>query len=468
MRHRLSIALLLFALWGSQALVASAQGRFAKLSPASSPHVLVSDTVEEAAPPSPSKSSGPMSLDACIDLGYQHQPALAAARASLSAAQSGQRGLDRLIIPRLIQKDLPIRQQQACQGVTIAGAALTQAEAEMRYAVTRNFFTVQYIRSQQQVVADVLRSLENGHARATKIFEAAELNTKITQIDLDSIKLQIGLVEQKKSQADNGMLKALAALREAMGLGYDYPLEIAVVDLPQAVYETKTTVEKDGKDDKGKVTKVKVVEITYHPTYSFNKAELINAAIANRPEMSQANAASVVFELEVQAQSMNRGYRQPTFAQGGDPHVQPIPQGRANGEYSPGAFGLEAPSMLAGRKADRVQRARDLLDRARAVVDKANNLVSLDVEVQYLKWQEAVDDIQSLKRIYKTAQVMPDRVMKFMQGKELTGAAIIQANTVAIHVRTSLNEEMHVHALALAGLERATAGAFRIYPVPTK
>jgi hypothetical protein len=38
---------------------------------------------------------------------------------------------------------------------------------------------------------------------------------------------------------------------------------------------------------------------------------------------------------------------------------------------------------------------------------------------------------------------------------------------MAINVRTSLNDQMHLHALSLAGLERATAGAFRIYPVPT-
>ena len=37
---------------------------------------------------------------------------------------------------------------------------------------------------------------------------------------------------------------------------------------------------------------------------------------------------------------------------------------------------------------------------------------------------------------------------------------------IAIQVRTQLNDEMHIHALALAGLERATAGGFRIYPVP--
>src|SRR6478736_4921748 len=41
---------------------------------------------EEAIPVSPAKSPGPMTLDQCLELGFQHQPALDAARASLNAA----------------------------------------------------------------------------------------------------------------------------------------------------------------------------------------------------------------------------------------------------------------------------------------------------------------------------------------------------------------------------------------------
>jgi hypothetical protein len=33
-------------------------------------------------------------------------------------------------------------------------------------------------------------------------------------------------------------------------------------------------------------------------------------------------------------------------------------------------------------------------------------------------------------------------------------------------MQADLNDQMHMHALALAGLERATAGGFRVYPVP--
>jgi hypothetical protein len=449
-------------------MVASAQGR--TIMSNAPPSSNGSAVTEELTPPiSPAKSPGPMSLDECVDLGFQHQPALDAARASLAASHSGKRGVDRLIIPRLLDKSLPVRREQACHGVTISEAALTQAEWETRYAVTRNFFTVQYIRSQQVVVKDVLRSLDTGYKRAKKIYDDGLADAKITKIDLDAIKVQIAILNGKKSQADNGMLKALAALREAMGLAYDYPLEIAVVDLPRAVNPVTEDYLEKVLDDKGKDTGKTVKKqriIRYDPVYKFDKAALIAAAVANRGEIIQANAARRVTELEIEAQSIGRGWRKDTFARASDPHVQPVPQGLMNGEYRPGAFAPEYPTMLAGRKRDREQHARDLDQRMAAVVDKANNLVSLDVEVQYLKWQEAVEDIQGLREIYETAQNLPERVLKLVQGKDLTSTAIIQANLTAIMVRTQLNEEMHNHALSLAGLERATAGAFRVYPIP--
>ena len=41
---------------------------------------------------------------------------------------------------------------------------------------------------------------------------------------------------------------------------------------------------------------------------------------------------------------------------------------------------------------------------------------------------------------------------------------MIDANLTSITVRTQLNDALHTHALGLAGLERATAGAFRASP----
>ncbi len=417
-----------------------------------------SSTTEEIAPPiSPTVSPGAMSLEACLDLGFRHQPAIDAAQASLAAAYSGKRSLDRLLIPRLLTPDLGVRKQQACEGITIAQAGLAQAEWETRYSITRNFFTVQYIRAQQNVVEDVLRNLDKSFAKAKKIFDSGVVDGKITQVDLDFLEVQIGLVEKNKAQVDNGMLKALAALREAMGLSHDYPLEIAAVELPPAVRKQEITA----KDDKGKPTK----KIILHRVYTINREDLILAALSNRGEMIQASAANRVTHLEVSAQNRAFGWKVNTFGSGSDVHAKPIPQGIFNNDYRPGAIGLEIAPMLVGRKADRVQRAGDFAARSSAVVDKTTNLISLDVEAMYLKWRESVTQVESLARIVDKAVGLPERVQK-LNDRDYTSAAIIQANTVAIMVRTQLNEALHTHALALAGLERATAGAFQIYPVP--
>jgi hypothetical protein len=459
----------LLTIWGTWIAPASAQP--------------ISPATHEEAPPlaAPAESAGPLTLDACIDLGMAHQPSLDAARASLSAAATGKRALDRLIFARLFAPDLGVRRQQASLGVTIASASLTQAEWETRYAITRNFFTVQYVHLQQQVINEALENLQKSRARAVKLHRSGAAEVKITKLDIDTLDVQLALVKSKKSQADNGLLKATAALREAMGLGCDFPLQLAATGLPQEVYAVKKIVlekEKVAKKDKdGKVVKDKdgneeTIEqvtkkevITYHRLYKFDKQELIASAQANRGELVQASTLARVVELEECAQNRIRGWQGRTFAMGSDPHATPIPQGTSNGDYRPGAIGPEMPPMLAGRKHDRVARAADFAARAAAVVDKTHSLVSLDVEAQYLKWLEAAEDIEDLSEVVELATGLPGKVLA-LDLLDFTANAVIQANIGSVMVRSQLNEARHMHALALAGLERATAGAVRVYPVP--
>jgi hypothetical protein len=137
----------------------------------------------------------------------------------------------------------------------------------------------------------------------------------------------------------------------------------------------------------------------------------------------------------------------------------------ANGNYSPGATAPEMPNLIVGRKNDRVARAWDFAARSASVVAKTSNLISLDVEVQFLNWQESAEDIEELSRIVDLASSLPKKVQD-LDPIDFTGSAVIQANIQAITVRAQLNEAKHNHALALAGLERATAGGFHVYPVP--
>src|SRR5688572_32451858 len=91
-----------------------------------------------------------LNLDQCIQIGLERQPALAAAQASLNAAQSGYQAVTNLPrTARLVARNIPIRIEQSCLGVTIAAAGLQQAEWETRYAVRRTYYSIQYARLQE-------------------------------------------------------------------------------------------------------------------------------------------------------------------------------------------------------------------------------------------------------------------------------------------------------------------------------
>ncbi len=388
---------------------------------------------EIVAPPTTIVTATPLTLDDLLQLGTDKQPALAAARASLAGAQDGQQGLNNLpIYARALTRDYQQRRQQACLGVTIAQASLWQAEWEARYAITRNYYSVLYVRLQQELLKDVIGKLETGRGKADKMLKAGE--GKITKIDIELLDLNIEFLKVKGIEARVGGQKALAALREALGVGPEYPLEVANGTLPAPV----TTLDKD---------------------------DLIRQAVANRGEIVQATSASRVTELEVAAQARKWfSLKVPTFASGSDIHATPIPQGVANGEYRPGAIGLEMPSMLVGKRDDRIAHAADLSQRASAVVDKALNLVALETENSYLKWIEARDRLNLLDKLQPSARELAEKILKRITDGNANGADYIQAVGFADQIQAQRNEALYLHALSLAALERITAGGFRIYP----
>jgi outer membrane protein TolC len=370
-------------------------------------------------------------LDECISIALGRQPALAAARASLAAAESGKRGLDSLTFGGIIAPDLHIRKQQACLGVSIAAAGLTQAEWETRYAVVRTYWSVQYAQMQRNVIDSVIGKLDRAHKKAKDFVGAGDPNIKVTQIDVDNLALNLELAKAKRAEADVGMKKATAALREAMGIGLGEPLAIPVETLPTAVP-------------------------------SLNKDELVQYALANRPEMSQAVLAKEIADLEIRAQHWTFNPSAKTFAAGADIHAKPIPQGVANGEYRPGATGPEMPTFLVGKRPERVQRASDYATRAQAVVDKTNNLIALEVEANYLKWLEAAEKIRNLQNTPDSAGKIADKVQARFNEGNVSGEELLRAQTMEDLVRSQYTEALFNQVLGLAALERATAGGYKL------
>jgi outer membrane protein TolC len=381
-------------------------------------------------PPSTSDSGPTLSLADCLRIARERQPALQAYRASLAAAEDGSQALQNL--PRLaglFAKDLPIRREQSCLGIEIAAARLQQAERETTYAVTRTYFAILFARDQKKVANKVVTELNDALENAKRLVKGGA--KKPTQNDVERTEVYLGLAQLKMEEAETGSARALAGLREAMGVGPDYVFQIAGEQLPE-------------------------------PTVKVNKQEIIGLALSRRAELTQANLSAQVANLEIDAQGRSRKKQLRTFATGSDIHANPIPQGIMDDEYRPGAVGLEMPPSLAGKKRDRQERAEDLSARAAAVVDKARNLVTLEAEDAFLKWQQNSTNAARAHGAADRGDKLAERIREDFKalGEAVDYKEVLEAVVLASQARSQFNEAKFKLIVALAALERITGGGF--------
>lgn len=372
-----------------------------------------------------------LTLEECVSLGLDKQPSVLAARASLGAAQAGLQGIDNLgCVARCLAKDIEIRREQAVRGIAIATGGLVTAEYETRYAITRNYFSTMYAMAQHDVLKRVVERIESMRKQAKDLLKIGDPKLKVTAIDLLKLELAVKEYQTRSIEAEVGMRKAVAALREAMGFGADFCFVVSPMPLPDT-----------------------------QPT--FELCALIDLALNRRGEMAQAALAYQVTTLEVDAQSVKKGLQVNTFAKAGDVHANPIPTGVSNKEYRPGAIAIEMPPYLAGHKADRVARAQELNSRAGAVVLKTRNLITLETEVMFHKWEESYRKAAGLKELRGLAARLVKSVQdEFVQGN-VEGGEYLKTTAQDEKIQSELNEALYNHVLALAALERVTAGGFQ-------
>ncbi len=373
----------------------------------------------------------PQALADCLRIALEQQPALVAHRASLAAAQEGYRGVQNLLVPTFLARDLPIRRKQSCLGVTIAYAGLCQAEWETVYAVTRTYFGVVYARQQLRVADDLVNSLRFYQERVRDLVNKGESPKEWTTSTVDKITVYLQLADVRKSEALRGIDRATAALREAMGVGPEMPIEVAEQTLPA-------------------------------PNVTAKREEIVAMALGRRGELVQVVTAALVVDLEIDAQGKSF-FRPtaPTFASGADIHARPVPQGYSNREYRPGATGLEMPPNLAGTRSSRIEHARDLSARAAAVVDKTRNLIALEAEDMYYKWEEAARKVPQSD----VAEQAGNRLAKntredFRAAQRVKIEDILTNEALAAQAAATHNEALYQLVVALADLQRVTAGGF--------
>lgn len=407
---------------------ATAQARPAESLPPSNLPVLT----QPGSPASAPQTIPVYTLADCIRIGHEKQPALAAARASLAAREANRAGLARTSdLACIFVPDIKVRKAQSLRGVDAAQAQLLQAESETTYAVTRTYYTALYARMQQDVAAEVVENLKFYRNLVGEIIKGG-VDRDINQSTLDRLNIYLNLATSKQIDAEEGVKRALAALREAMGVGLEcFSFQLADLKLPD-------------------------------PTVTPEKCDIVTQALARRGEMMAVLVVSDVVRLEIDAQG--KYWFRPrvaTFASGGDIHATPVPPGIRNGEYRPGAIGVEMPNNLAGNRDARLNQAYAYSSRADAVVAKTRELIALEAEDGYLKWVEASRKVASGKEAATIARRLAKQTREDAnKGAKIKQDEILMTDVVAGQATAAYHEAVFQQVLALAGLERITAGGF--------
>jgi outer membrane protein TolC len=367
-------------------------------------------------------------LAECLGLSDQNHPRIAAQRATLAAAEDALRALDSLHVPTLVVPDLPIRRRQAGLGVTAAAAALDHAQRETAYAVTRTYLAVLYARDQEEVARAIVDRLSATRDAAQKSLDGGARD--VTAVDVKRATVYLRLAESRRVQASQGVKRALAALKETMGLGAQATLMVRAGGLP---------------------------EVDARPS----QQEIVAAALDRRAEIIRANIFAEVACLEVEAQRTSHHKQKETFATGSDVHATQVPQTVHNDQYRPGGIPPEMPTRLAGSRSERVKRAQSYYERALATVAETRNLVGLEAEDAFLRWEEASLQARAAREAADTGDSMGKELNKdFTAGLKVKVEDVVNAWVLASQARTQYNEALYKQLLALADLERITVGSF--------
>ena len=377
---------------------------------------------------SPAATALTLNLTECRQTACERQPRLATQRANLAAAEDGKRALDKLHVPASLDPQIPYRRQQACLGVTAATAALGQAERDAAYGVMRCYITVLFAREQERVAATVVERLAATQEAAQRALDAGARD--VTAADVNRSAVYLKLAETRKTQATQGIKRALAALREATGLGPDVHLDVPGDRLPQ-------------------------------PDARPNRDEIVATALARRGELQQAQLFAQVVGLEVDAQATGHLQQMQTFAAGSDIHSQQVPQGSNGTNYRPGASAPDMPTLLVGSRKERMKHALSLSARAASTAETTRNLIALEAEDAFLRWEETSTQTKQAREAAEAGEKAAEDLRKdFAAGLKVRVEEVVTARVLASQARSEYNEYLYKQLVALADLERITAGGF--------
>jgi outer membrane protein TolC len=377
-----------------------------------------------------------ITLLACRQIALQQQPNIAAAQATLKAAMDRAHAVAELRTPTCLAPDLPVRRKQSALGVTINQAGLAQVEIETVYGVTYSYLAALYAAQQVRIANEEIRPRLQG--LVTLVTDPAILKGRrdvVLAEHLNLVKSFMETLQGREEEATQGQKRALAALREAMGVDANCPIEMPQRALPCPRVEPQLS-------------------------------ELVALSVARRPELIQANTLAEIICLEIDAQATSRRPNLRTFTSGSDIHAKAFVFGTAGGtDYKPTPLGPEMPASLAGSREARMEQARDYHQRALATAVKVRNLVALEAEDLYRRWLDRSKRAAALEVAFRESLIFSEKIKESFNPKMPSYPNIdevINAGLITTRLQLEWKEAHYQSLLALAALERATAGGFSV------
>jgi outer membrane protein TolC len=376
----------------------------------------------------------PLTLGQCLQIGQERHPSIHAAQATLAASERGYLALlnfKRPILAEWLSPDLPYRRQQAQRGIAAATADVLLARQNNTYDVTRLYYSYIFATQQEQTASEIVEQMETFYEAAVEILKL-ELppdpkGPKINEFTIGTLDSVISEVRDLREEASVGRKKAIAALKQAMAVEPEFDLVPADKELPLLT---------------GGVTKEQVVA----------------AALAARPELTQAAVLLDVTRLEVCAQAkQTRKQQVPTFASGADLHARHIPAPIRNGEYRPGAIPPQMPIQLVGQVQDRVARATEFVRHQEAVYANVVSLVRLEAENTFLDWEAAAAKVAQAKSRHERAQVLLEK-SRAAAATKMDPELLVKNEAEASRAQARYVDAVFKHIRALITLEKVTAG----------
>jgi outer membrane protein TolC len=393
------------------------------------------DTLPE--PAAAAAANPPLTVLACRQIALGNQPTIAATQAALKASLDRVHALDNLRVPTCLARDLPIRRKQAALGVTIAQGGVVQAEAETLHGVTSSYLGALYATQQVKLANTRIRGrLKDLETLVTDPVVRKQRRDVLLREHQNLVQSFLQTLDGRILEAEQGERRAQAALREAMGVGPEYVVVLPDRDLPC-------------------------------PRVQPQLNELMALAVARRGEMIQAATFADVVCLEIDAQATSHRPSMRTFASGSDIHAKPVPSGDLGGvNFRPAIVGPDMPAYLTGSRDARVQQARDYHERAQALAIKTRNLIALEVEDLYRRWLEKSAKATHLEKAYHEARSFSQKIKESFN-KEERGSypnidEVMNAGLITTRLQLEWKEAHYQSLLALAALERATAGGFAV------